>query len=224
MLDVVVFGAGGHAGAVIDTLEKTGRYHIVGLLDSFKPPKSIVYGYEVLGDHQILKSGSHRIQHGIVAIGDNWTRARIVQEIRALVPDFRFVTAIHPGASVARGVSIGEGTVVMAGAIINSNAQIGEHCILYSNSSVDHDSSVGHYVTLAPNSATGGHVRIGDYSVLSIGANVIHSAAIGEHAVIGAGATVLSDISGYTVAYGTPARAVKSRAAGEPYLIRKKTD
>ncbi|NGM85586.1 acetyltransferase [Paenibacillus sp. 7124] len=216
--NIVVFGAGGHAKAVIDTVERQGQYRIVGLLDSHKAAGSAVYGYRILGSEQYLADHREEIDGVIVAIGDNWVRAGIVARITSLCPDVPFVTTVHPGAWIARGAVLGQGTVVMAGAVVNSDTVIGEHGVLYPKASVDHDSRTGDYVTLAPGATTGGNVTIGDYSVLSLGANVIHSVRIGEHTVIGAGATVLADIGGYAVAYGTPAAVVRSRAAGERYL------
>ncbi|QWU17044.1 sugar O-acyltransferase, sialic acid O-acetyltransferase NeuD family [Paenibacillus sophorae] len=218
MKNIVVFGAGGHAKAVIDAIEREGRYRIFGLLDSYKAAGSEIYGYRVLGNEHIIADHREEIHGCIVAIGDNWTRALVAARIASLYPGLSFVTAVHPGAWIARGAELGQGTVVMAGAVVNSDTVIGEHCVLYPKASVDHDSKIGDYVTLAPGATTGGNVTIGEYSVLSLGANVIHSVSVGEHTVIGAGATVLSDIGGYAVAYGTPAVIARSRTVGESYL------
>lgn len=218
MQNIVVYGAGGHAKAVIDAIEKAGLYHIVGLLDGFKTAGTFVYGYEILGDESWLASNAESISSGIVAVGDNWSRSRIAAAITSLNPAFTFITAVHPASSIAKGASIGEGTVVMAGAVINSDTRIGDHCVLYPNTSVDHDCTVGSFVTFAPKAATGGNVNIGNYSVISLGANIIHGRTIGEHTVIGAGSTVLSDIGSHAIAYGTPARLVRKREPGERYL------
>jgi len=215
--NIVVYGAGGHAKAVIDVIEQAGVGRIVGLLDGYQPAGTKVYGYEILGDESYL-ARDDGITGVTIAIGDNWRRARAEQSIRAVRPDCRFVSAVHPRASVARGAVIGAGSVVMAGAVVGSDAVVGRHCVLYTLSSLDHDSRMEDFATLAPHAATGGNVRIGACSVVSIGARVIHSVSIGEHTVIGAGATVLSNIEGYSVAYGTPARIVRRRAAGERYL------
>lgn len=218
MPDIIVFGAGGHAKAVIDVIEKAGEYRIAGILDSHQPPGTECYGYEIVGGLDYLSAHRQQIQGGTVAIGDNWTRYRITQSIRQVMPDFRFIRAVHPQASVARGARIGEGSVIMAGAVIGSDAVVGDHCVMYTRSSLDHDSRLGHYATLAPNAATGGQVRIGDYSVISIGASVIHGVIIGEHCVIGAGAAVLHDIPDCSVAYGIPAAIARTRQPGERYL------
>lgn len=218
MIHIIVFGAGGHAKAVIDTIEKNGIYHIVGIIDGLKPAGTTFYGYEVLGNEQWLVQHEALASSGIVAIGDNWTRAAVVEKIKSILPHFTFITAIHPSASVARGAQIGSGTIIMAGSVVGSDARISEHCILYANTIAEHDTTIGNYVTLAPGACTGGNVRIGDYSVVSLGAAIIHGKTIGEHTVIGAGSTVLTDIAAYMVAYGTPAKAVRARVQGERYL------
>ncbi|WP_419872080.1 acetyltransferase [Candidatus Pristimantibacillus sp. PTI5] len=218
MQKIIVYGAGGHAKAVIDTIEKAGIYQIEGILDGYKPVGTTFYGYDILGDESWLSSNLSTVSSGIAAIGDNWTRAKVVATIKEKHPHFSFITAIHPTASIAKGAQIGHGTVVMAGCVINSDTLVGDHCVMYTQSSADHDSKLGEFVTLAPKACTGGNVSIGEYSVLSLGANVIHGRTIGEHAVIGAGSTVLTDIPAYTIAYGTPARAIRARERGERYL------
>lgn len=216
MNNVIVYGSNGHAKVVIDAIEKMGSYNIVGLIDSYKPPGSRVYGYEVLGDDGYLQENKEI--GGIVAIGDNWSRGLVVSRILTINPSFKFITVIHPDASIAKGVEIGEGSVIMAASIINSDTAVGKHCILNTRSSLDHDSTTGDFCTLAPNATTGGSVKIGDYSALCLSASVIHGKRIGRHTVIGAGSTVLTDIDDYVVAYGTPAKAIKKRVEGEKYL------
>ncbi|OMF35947.1 transferase [Paenibacillus sp. FSL H8-0548] len=218
MKNIVVYGAGGHAKAVIDTIEKAGVYHIIGLLDGYKTAGTLFYGYTILGDESWLAANAEAVFGGIVAIGDNWLRARVVSKITAIAPHFTFVSAIHPTSSIARGARIGAGTVVMAGCVVNSDTAIGEHNVLYTHASADHDSTLGNYVTLAPKAGTGGTVTIGDFSVVSLGATIIHGKSIGEHTIVGAGSTVLGDIPAYSIAYGTPAKVIRTRIKGERYL------
>lgn len=216
--EIVVFGAGGHAKAVIDILEKQGDYRIAGLLDGGKPAGTKVYGYEVLGDEAWLGSDVHQIDGVIAAIGDNWTRGQVVRAIQRRRPDLPFVTAVHPSAVIAKGARIGAGSVIMAGAVIGSDVTIGEHAVLYAHSCVEHDSSIGSYVSFAPRTAAGGGVSVGNYTAISIGASIIHGITIGEHSVIGAGSTVIHPIASHVVAFGTPAKIVRSRAIGDRYL------
>ena len=216
MQSIVIIGAGGHAKAVIHTIEREGKYHIAGLLDSYKEPGSLLYGYAILGDENWLEHNS--IRAGIIAIGDNAVRAAVYADIKSDYPDFQFITAVDPAAIIARGAEIGAGTVVMAGAVIGADTIVGEHCIFYSHTCIEHDSILESCVSMAPNAAAGGQVRIGACTAVGIGAAVIHQITIGEHSVVGAGATVVNSLPAYCVAYGTPAVAKRGRGAGDKYL------
>ena len=220
MENIIVAGSSGHAKVVIDIIEKEGKFTIVGLIDTYKEKGTLLYGYEIIGTESDLPSLVVRcsLTGGIVTIGDNWTRKEMVERILADVPDFRFVSAIHPSAQLGRGVRIGNGTVVMGGVIVNSDTEIGEHCILNTSSSVDHDSFMDDFSSLAPKVSTGGNVKIGAFSAICLGANINNGITIGEHTVIGSGSMVLSDIEGYSVAYGAPARIIRKREAGDKYL------
>jgi sugar O-acyltransferase (sialic acid O-acetyltransferase NeuD family) len=220
MDSIVVFGASGHAGVVIDVIEKQGSYAIAGLIDSHLQAGVERFGYRVLGTEHDLPEliAEHGIAGGVVAIGFNFVRCGMAQKILEVARGFRFVSAIHPSAQIARGVSIGPGTVVMAGAVINTNSRIAEHCIVNTNASVDHDNVLERFSSLGPRAATGGNVHLGECSVLALGAIVIHGRTIGAHAVIGAGATVLKDIPDLVVAYGTPAAVARARQPHDQYL------
>ena len=217
---IVVVGASGHARVVLDICRRQGIYEVIGLLDSYKPLGSTCSGHPVIGSCRDLRSliSAEGIWGGIVAIGDNWVRSRIVAEMREAAPDFRFVTAVHPFAQVAEGVVIGPGTAVMAGAVINPGSEVGEFCIVNTRASLDHECVMGDYSSLGPGAVVGGCTRIGAHSVIGIGAIVLQEIRIGSHAVVGAGATVVRHIPDEVVAYGTPARVIRPRKPGDPYL------
>ena len=220
MHKIIVLGSSGHAKVIIDIIEKSDQYQIVGLLDRYRSIGDTTMGYEVLGQEEHLPELTQQYElHGIiVAVGDNALRAQLVETVRSLTPDLIFVKAIHPNASVSRDVEIGEGTVVMSGVTINASCRIGGFCILNTHSSLDHDSIMDDFSSLAPGVCTGGNCRIGEYSAIGIGAKLKHQIDVGEHTVIGAGAVVTESIDAYTTAYGTPARAVQARGHGDKYL------
>ncbi|WP_168122744.1 acetyltransferase [Paenibacillus sp. HB172176] len=219
MINIVVIGAGGHAKAAIHVIESTAKYHIIGLIDSGRSIGDIVYGYKVLGNEDWLRQYGQSVDGLFIAVGDNWVRAEIAARLKANCdPLPPFITAVHPSAHIARGACIGAGSVIMAGAIMNSDARIGEHCVLYPGASIDHDSEAGSFVSLAPKAATGGSVRIGSYTAIGLGANIIHNITIGEHCVIGAGSTLVRSLPDRALAYGLPAKLIRTREAGEKYL------
>ena len=217
---IVIIGASGHGKVVADIVEQAGDLRIAGFLDRDKPAGSEFFGLPVLGTEADLPrlAGELGLAGLLVAIGDNWTRARVAGELARLAPSLPFVAAVHPGARLARGAAVGPGTVVMAGVALNSDCRVGAHCIVNTGASLDHDGEMGDFSSLAPGAAVGGNVRIGAYSAVSIGACVAHGRKIGEHAVVGAGAVVLADVPDRCVAYGAPARVIRERQPGERYL------
>lgn len=220
MQPIVIVGSSGHAKVVIDIVEKAGVCRLVGLIDTFRRLGESTLGYQILGSEAELPDvvSKHGIQGVIIAVGDNFVRARLAQAIRAAMPDVEFPSAVHPAATIGRDVSIGEGTVLMAGAVANPCARVGAFCILNTNASLDHDATMDDYASLAPRAAIGGNVQIGSYAAVGLGAVVSHGVRIGEHAVIGAGAAVVEYVAPFSVAMGVPARVTRTRDAGEKYL------
>lgn len=217
---VFVFGASGHAKVVIDILRLCGGVLITGLLDDFKPIGFECTGIPVLGtlaDFPAL-ANEHIDSAIIIAVGDNWRRAKIVESIRAVLPETLFVSAIHPSAQIAADVRIGSGTVVMAGAVVNPGCEIGEFCIVNTRASIDHDSKMDDFSSVCPGVTTGGNVVIGAYSNIGMGAILVPEVQVGQHSVVGAGALVLRSVPDYMVSYGAPARLIHSRKPGDRYL------
>jgi len=218
--NIVIVGSSGHAKVIIDIVEKEDKFNIVGLLDAFKKIGESAFGYDIIGEEKDLPQlkKKHQLTGGIIAIGDNWIRSIVRNKIQEIDDSFIFVSTIHPSAVIARGVTIGTGTVLMAGTVVNSNSRIGDFCIINTNASIDHDSKMNNFSSIAPGVTTGGNVSIGEFTAVSLGANVIHGVKIGKHSVIGSGSVALKNIDDYVVAFGTPARTVRERKKGEKYL------
>ncbi|MEW7291830.1 NeuD/PglB/VioB family sugar acetyltransferase [Aquimarina sp. 2304DJ70-9] len=222
---ILIVGASGHAKVVADAIELMGVYEIYGFVDSFKAKGEKVLGYEVLGTEKIIPDlFTKGVTKCVIAIGDNWLRFLMYTKIKKLVPDFEFITVIHPSAIVSKYASIGKGTVVLNSGKINADAKAGDFCIINTNSSLGHDSVMKNFSSLAPSATIGGAVRIGELSAISIGATVLQNLSIGEHTVIGAGAVVTQDICDYNIAYGVPAKIIRKREMGENYFNNTCTD
>lgn len=220
MKKVVVIGASDQSRCTIDVIEQESAYEIIGILDKNLSRGENFQGYEILGYvndlERIIKE--HDVYGGIVAIGDNFTRSKVVKEIRNSISDFKFINAIHPSVIMGKDVQIGSGCLLMPGVILNNNSRVGDHCILLTRSSLDHDSKLGDFSSLSPGVTTGGRVNIGKCSVIGIGANILHCKSVGDHCVIGGGALINKDIVDHSIAYGVPARIVKKRRKSEKYL------
>lgn len=220
MKNIVIVGASGHGGMILDCIEKQGLYKAVGFVDSFKKMGPTRSGYEVLGSEKDLPWLIDKFNlHGVVlAIGNNWMRKNVAKKISSIAPGLVFVNVIHPSAIIGRNVEIGQGTVVMPGVIVNANSKIGNFCILNTNSSLGHDGKMENFSSIASGVCTGGNLWLGQFSAISLGANVIENITIGAHSVIGAGSLVVENVKSNLVVYGCPARTIRRRGVGDPYL------
>jgi len=166
--------------------------------------------------HSLINENS--VYGGVVAISDNWQRYEFVETITSLVPDFNFITTIHPEAILGKGITIGSGTVILASSVINANSYIGVFCILNTNSSLDHDGYMDDFSSLASRASVGGNFFLGRFSAICMGTNIIGSIRIEEHTVVGAGSLVVNNIASKIFSFGIPAKKIRNRSIGEPYL------
>ncbi|WP_299241433.1 NeuD/PglB/VioB family sugar acetyltransferase [uncultured Aquimarina sp.] len=216
---ILIIGASGHAKVVVEAVELVNEYEIQGFIDTYKKSGDMILGYEILGDESILKELSEKgIKKGVIAIGDNWVRSIMYKRIVELVPDFEFITVIHPGAILSPYSTIGKGTVILASGTVNTHATIGDFCIINTNANLGHDSIMEDFSSLAPGVTTGGTVLIGEFTAVSLGVVILQNISIGSHNVIGAGALVTKNIEDFTVSYGIPAKTIRKRKKGESYL------
>jgi len=205
---VVIYGAGGHAKAIIDIIEKQATFEIVGLIDDKKPVQETVLGYKVLGTHEILGAlRSQGIHLGFVAIGDNEVRAAKTELLVAA--GFRMISPIHPFSSIGRDANIGHGSCVFHGVVIDPCTHIGKGVIVNKKALVGHDSRIDNFVHMAPGVNCGANVKIGKKTFVGIGATIISGISIGSHTIIGAGSVVVRNVEADVTVLGLPAKIVK---------------
>jgi sugar O-acyltransferase (sialic acid O-acetyltransferase NeuD family) len=205
---IFIFGASGHAKVVIDIVELQGLYDIAFLADDDANLKdTTVYGYRVIGGKpELLTSG---IKRGIVAIGNNRARCGVAEWLKD--NGFEFVSAIHPSAQLARGVTIGSDSVVMAGTVINSDSTIGYDVIINTRASIDHDCTIGNGVHIAPGATLCGNVTVGAETFVCAGSTIIPNLIIGHDVIVGAGSTVIRNVSDQVTVVGSPAKVLKNK-------------
>ena len=186
---MVLYGASGHCRVVIDIVEALGL-PVEYIIDD-NPRITELLGYEVCRN----KDEYDKV---IITIGQNWTRKRVFEQIRAN----EYVTAVHPTAIVSPRATIGEGSVVMQGAIIQSCAEIGKHCIVNTGASVGHDVMIHDFVHVASHATITGGVTIGEGTWIGAGSVIRQGVHIGAWSMIGAGSVVVDDIPDGVVAFG----------------------
>jgi len=217
---VVIFGSGGHAKVIVDIIESNDDLELIGFIDTNKTPGDECLGYKVIGNENSMTKLMKEFNFikGVVGIGDNYLRSKVVNTIKSFEPNFRFINCIHKSANISNHCEIGVGNVVMPGVTINAETTISDHCFLNTNSSIDHECRMENFSSIAPNSVLGGNCSIEEFSYVGIGASVFHRVNIGYNCIIGGGSLVNQNTLPNSVYYGVPARFVSFRNIGDSYF------
>ena len=196
---VVIDGASGHGKLVADIVLKN-KDNIVGFLDDNTELTESFAGFPVLGTTDQYQKYSDACF--VIAIGNAAVREKLVKKLK----NVSWYTAIHPTAVISElGVSIGEGTVIMANAVVNAGARIGRHCIINTGAVVEHDNQIADYVHVSVGAKLAGTVTVGKSSWIGIGASVSNNLNICGSCMIGAGAVVVKNIKEPGTYIGVPA-------------------
>jgi sugar O-acyltransferase (sialic acid O-acetyltransferase NeuD family) len=218
--NIVLFGGGNQAHYTIDIIEKEGKYNIVGIVDSKHDIGSNRFGYTIIGRIENLPNliSNYNIHGGIISIGDNWSRYKVSKNILNIIPNFSFINAIHPSVIIGNTTKLGVGIVAMAGCIFNPKAVIGDFTFFATGAQIEHDCIIHNYASISAGSVTGGYVTIGELSAVTLGVTIIDRVDIGTNTVVGAGSLVTKSLPDNVLAYGSPARIIRSRSLDEKFL------
>lgn len=199
---VLVYGSGGHGRVILDILNRTGQYDVRGVIDD-DPGKvgSEINGYRIIGAWQDVLRLRRDIPAAIVlAIGDNYIRARLFDQCRQ--QDFRNPVVIDPTAVVSPSAKLGKGVIIFPGAIVQANAVLGDNVCINTRAVVEHDCRIHDHVQLYPGAVVTGGVCVKEYSFIGTQASVNPYLTIGAGVFVGAGVTVTKDIPDEVTVYG----------------------
>lgn len=191
---ILLVGAGGHARACIDVIERQGEFTIAGLLGTRAEVGTVVLGYRVLGTDEDLPGMRAVADCAIVAIGQIKTpepRQRAFDLLER--GGWESPVIVSPLGHVSRHARVGDGTIVMHGAIVNAAASVGRNCIINSRALVEHDVAVSDHCHIATGALINSGVRVGRGSFVGSGSSVRQGVTIGDMCVIGMGQRVLND-------------------------------
>ena len=172
MEKILILGGGGHCRSLIDNINSSKIYEIVGILDpNIEKEKNEVMGFPLLPSSISLSAfrsdGIENVAVGVGSKGDNQTRLRLFDD--ALTAGFYLPPIIHKTAYISDAASVSAGCQIFAKCVLNVNSSISPNTVINSHSVVEHDTFVGHNVFTGPGVVICGSVMIEENSF--IGAN-----------------------------------------------------
>lgn len=204
--DILIFGAGGHAKAVIETIQAAGLYTIAGLIDDRVTAGTTILGYLVLGASDLLpalfKQGIRYAANSVGGIGNVDSRIHSFELLSNI--GFELPSLIHPSAVVETSALIGGGVHIMPLSYIGSESRLGAGTLVNAGCCVSHDCLIGKVVNLSPHATLAGDVVLEDYVQVGMSATINLGLTVGARARIGNSAVVKADVpAGAVVWAGT---------------------
>ena len=189
---IIIVGSGGHSKSVIEVIESTNNWEIVGLIGLKSELNKKVLGYEVVGTDDELKNFREICKNCFIAIGQiksSEKRFSIAKKLKKL--NFEFPRIIASSAIVSKHAKIQSGTFIGHGTIINANVLIGKNCIINTKTLLEHDTEIGDFCHISTGVLLNGGVKIGKHSFIGSGTIIREGIKIPQKTILGAGKTIL---------------------------------
>lgn len=206
--EAVIYGAGGHAAVVIDTMRQSRQFRPAACLD--RHPGSALFGVPVLGEEIGEELFAKGVRLAFIGVGETALRERLAR--RAIEAGFELISVVSPRAYVSSLTKIGKGVLVAAGAVVQPGVSVGDLAIVNTAASVDHDCQIGEAAHVAPGVTLCGNVMIGLRTWVGAGSTVVERVRIGNDVFIAAGSVVVEHVADHMRIAGVPARAMPSNA------------
>jgi sugar O-acyltransferase (sialic acid O-acetyltransferase NeuD family) len=198
MKDVLILGVDIHGIEMIEIINRSGAYRLLGFIrhDGYGGKLNagdMFGGYPVLGDPEDL----HKYPEAGFIPMHVW---------KSRDGEAQWVSLIDPSAFVSATASIGDGCVIYPNCFVGANAVFEKKVFMLSGSVVNHDCHICENVTITSGVILAGSVKAGAGAYLGQGCNIRQYLTIGTNAYVGMGAVVTKDIPEGVTVVGNPAR------------------
>ena len=201
---ILIVGTGPQAQIVADTLRalvyQGGQALLVGMIgEEAGQVGSWIAGAQVIGT--LGEIGKFKHDAIICCVDGDIERKAIYEQLST--QGERFVTVVHPAASVALEVEIGNGTYIGAHVVLSVACKVGANVVIRGPSSVGFHARIEDHVTIAPATVIGDDAKIGVATSIEMGAKVLSRVKIGSFCRVSPNSVADIDLPDLSV-FGVP--------------------
>ncbi len=140
----------------------------------------------------------------LLAIGVPGVRRQVAEDLASR--GGRFLTLVHPTATVVTTAVLGTGSIICPHAVVSDAAVIGTCVLVNYHASLAHDAQAGDFAVLSPYATLGGSSTIGPDTFLGLHASVAPRIALGAGSKITANSCCLHAAPAGSLVHGVPGR------------------
>ena len=203
---IYIFGAGGNASVIYETLNK--KYLIDGLILTNINEKINDIRYKktkLINENEFLKNYSD--VNVVITVGENYIRKKIFKKLSR--KKFKFPNIIHKSSIIDASANLGHGNIIMPNTVINANANLENLCIINTSVILEHDTDIRSFCSISPNSVVCGYTKIDEGVFIGANSTIIHKLSIGSWSVVGAGSLIVKNTHPQRLYFGNPAKMIK---------------
>lgn len=213
---MVILGATGGCVDILNVIQDINdscskeQIECIGFLDDNETLiNKEVLGVPVLGGFkQARELKNCYFVTGIGSSKNFWRRSKIIEDLQ--LPIERYITLIHPRASISRFANIGKGSVIYPNVVISTKVNIDNYVLVLPNSVISHGSHLGSYTIVNAVVSISGDVSIGESCYIGTHSSVRQNIQIGSNSLIGMGSVVIKDVPELSIYAGSPARFLRN--------------
>jgi sugar O-acyltransferase (sialic acid O-acetyltransferase NeuD family) len=213
MQKLILIGGGGHCLSVIDAIESSAQYKIIGILDQASTLGHTIADYEIVGTDEDITFYVEQKVKFVLTIGHIKNPAlRIQLYEKVLAKGGEFATIVSAKATLAKTQHIGESTVILHHAVVNTAAQISQNCIINTGAIIEHNASIGKHTHISTGAIINGDCTVGTGCFVGSGTVLRNGVSIGDNIVIGAASYVNKNLIEPGIYVGNPCKLISKNA------------
>lgn len=211
MEKVIIFGLGEISQIARLYLSEDYKYEIVGFtIDDEYIEEETFEGLPIIPFSEI--EIKYNVNEFKIFVPLSYTKVNKLREKKyqeAKDKGYSFVTYIHPKATIASNVIIGENCFIFEDNTIQPFVTIADNCILWSGNHIGHHSKVKSNCFISSHVVISGGCEIGENTFIGVNATLRDHIKIGKFNVIGAGAVILNNTQDNNVYMAVPTQVSK---------------
>jgi len=204
---------------ILEALDRINSYQVnVFIIENMKAEDTLAYRVDKIKTekvfHDQLKNNTDHPVNCILGVYNPAIKKKVFEFFKDLyhIDEKDYTNLFCPDFNFAGSVKFGEGVQTGPQVVIAPFTEINSFVTINRSVSIGHHSVLGNYCTINPGVNIAGRCRLEEGVMIGIGTNIIDGVKIGSGSIIGAGSLVTKDIPSGVLAYGVPAKIIKTIA------------